>query len=257
MQNVLNVVFLCTQPKAAQEASPIPHHEEWFRTALSSRLNTIRLKTIHVPDEAIPDLKNVDGVIIGGSTHSVTEHLPWMQQLEETVLFLFQQKIPLLGICFGHQIVAKALGGKVQKGEHGIELGAHTITLSDAGTKDLLFQNIDHTFASGMYHEDIVVTPPKKPAPIELATNERYQHQALAYGDVVRTVQFHPEFSCPLLTGLIEYRRKSLTRDHGPRLDVDQLIYTLQQHDVSKSGKKILENFIDYFVQPHHDHLQS
>lgn len=257
MKNVLNVVFLCTQPKAIQDASPIPHHEEWFRTALANRLNVIQFKTIHVADEPIPTLDQADGVIIGGSSHSVTEELPWMQKLEKVVQSLYQKQIPLLGICFGHQIIAKTLGGTVQEGKNGIELGAHTITLSQDGLKDSLFENVSRTFASGMYHEDVVVEPPKKPTPIELASNDRYHHQALAYGDHVRTVQFHPEFTCPLLTGLIEHRREKLLKKHGSHINLDQMIYTLEQNDVSKSGKQILENFIDYFVQPYHDHLQS
>lgn len=77
------------------------------------------------------------GIIIGGSSHAVYEKLPWMARLQEFIKAMVYQQKPTLGVCFGHQIVAAALGGTVEKGAEGREFGPTQVMLTPEGQADV------------------------------------------------------------------------------------------------------------------------
>ncbi len=134
-----------------------------------------------------------EGWLITGSRHGVYEDHPWIPPLEALIRDIVASGRPLLGICFGHQIVAQALGGHVEKFAGGWSVGRHHYT-TETGER----------LALNAWHQDQVVRPPQGARTI--ARSEFTEHAAFAIGDTVLTWQPHPEFGESEIAALIEHR---------------------------------------------------
>lgn len=149
--------------------------------------------TFDVVDGEFPDgAEACDGWLVTGSKHGAYEDHPWIPPLENLIRDIYALGRPLVGVCFGHQIIAQALGGKVEKFAKGWAVGR---------------QNYDWNGAQvslNAWHQDQVVT---RPADAQiLATNPFCENAALIYGQKAFTVQAHPEFDDRVVQGLIDYR---------------------------------------------------
>lgn len=140
-----------------------------------------------------------DGWIISGSRHGVYENLPWIKPLEAFVRDTASARVPSVGICFGHQIIAQALGGRVEKYDKGWAVGATQYDFE--GRKVTL----------NAWHQDQVITPPKEAKVI--GSNPFCANAALLYGDYAFSVQAHPEFGAEFIAALIEKRGKGVVPD--------------------------------------------
>ncbi|NOX40815.1 MAG: type 1 glutamine amidotransferase [Alphaproteobacteria bacterium] len=147
-----------------------------------------------VDGEFPSSVDEADGWLITGSKHGAYDDLAWIPPLEKFIQRAYEAKIPLIGICFGHQIVAQALGGKVEKFARGWSVGA---------TEYMAAQS-DDTLILNAWHQDQVVARPKDAQ--VLASTEFCQNAILAYGDQALTIQPHPEFSAAFVNGLITGR---------------------------------------------------
>jgi GMP synthase (glutamine-hydrolysing) len=145
-------------------------------------------------DAPLPGPRDADAFVITGSSSSVTERAPWMLRAEELVRAIVAARAPLLGICFGHQMVAQALGGEVLRNPRGREIG--TVRLSRLGD-DPIFMGLPRTFDVNESHVDVVERLP--PGAEVLATTSLDPNAAFRVGDRVRTVQFHPEFDTDVM----------------------------------------------------------
>lgn len=153
--------------------------------------------------------QDADGWLVTGSRHSVYEGLPWIAPLENFLRAAYAASIPIVGICFGHQILAQALGGKVEKFSGGWSVGAVPYTDADGHCDTLL-----------AWHQDQVVTQPEE-AEVTL-TADTCQFAGLRYGDKAITFQPHPEFTPDFLTELVEARR-SLVGDQVAKTALSSL----------------------------------
>lgn len=133
-----------------------------------------------------------DGWLIGGSRHGVYEPHDWIAPLEELIRAIVASGRPLLGVCFGHQVIAKALGGRVEKYAGGWSVGR---TVYDFRGTPL---------ALNAWHQDQVVTPPEGAEVI--AATDFCRHAGLRIGDSVYSVQPHPEYNSAFLEGLLDHR---------------------------------------------------
>lgn len=146
-----------------------------------------------VVDNHFPSSPNdAEAWLITGSKHGAYEDHNWIPPLEDLIREIDQQKLPLVGICFGHQIIAQALGGKVEKFSGGWAVG-HT----------------EYTFKGqpvslNAWHQDQVVQLPQGAK--VLGSNTHCQNAMISYGDHIFTVQAHPEFSAAVVDGLATYR---------------------------------------------------
>ncbi len=144
-----------------------------------------------------------DGWLITGSRHGVYEDLPFIAPLEDLVCQIFEADRPLVGICFGHQIIAQALGGTVEKFSGGWAVGRQTY---DWG---------DKTVALNAWHQDQVIALPEGAQ--VYGANDHCAHAALIYGKQAFTVQAHPEFGSTFVAGLATHRGPGVVPD--PLLD--------------------------------------
>ena len=158
-------------------------------------------------------LRDFDAILIGGSAHDPSQAptCPWMHRFAETIQDIHGAKIPTLGVCGGHEFIADALGGVVGENTAGREVGAIPVTLTEEGRHDFLFEHLPDTFLTMLSHGHDILIPPENA--VRLAHSRMTPIQALAIGDSIRTVQFHPEFSNDWLRRLIAFRKQDLAPD--------------------------------------------
>lgn len=140
-----------------------------------------------------------DGWLITGSRHGVYEDHAWIPPLEAFIRDSFAAHVPMVGVCFGHQIIAQAMGGKVERYEGGWAVGA---TDYDFGGEKMTLN---------AWHRDQVTKAPVGAKVI--ATNDFCTNAALLYDDKALTVQAHPEFRPEFVDGLMKTRGKGLVPD--------------------------------------------
>ena len=146
-----------------------------------------------VVDNVFPEgPEAADGWLIGGSRHGVYEDHDWIAPLEALIHAIVAAGRPLVGVCFGHQVIAKALGGRVEKFAGGWAVGR---TFYDFGDAEL---------ALNAWHQDQVVTLPEGAEVI--AANGFCRHAGIRIGDAVLSVQPHPEYDAEMMEGLYAHR---------------------------------------------------
>ncbi|AYD04804.1 type 1 glutamine amidotransferase [Neorhizobium sp. NCHU2750] len=144
-----------------------------------------------------PNAMVTDGWIITGSRHGVYEDHAWIAPLERLIRDIQAAGRPLVGICFGHQIVAQALGGRVERAASGWIAGPQTYT-----------DTTGREFHVNAWHRDQVVEAP--PGAEVFASGAECPIAGLRYTGPILTLQPHPEFSMPYLAGLFEERGAAL-----------------------------------------------
>ncbi len=156
-----------------------------------------RFATWHVEAMVFPDSpRAADGWLITGSRHGVYEDHPFIAPLEEFIRDALAAQMPVVGICFGHQIMAQALGGRVAQFAGGWAVGA----------QDYAFEG--QSVRLNAWHRDQVIMPPEGARTI--ARHPFCAHAALTFGETGLSVQAHPEFDDGFIQGLIETRGRGL-----------------------------------------------
>lgn len=192
----------------------------------------LTFRTYRVLDMQFPaSVAECDGWLITGSRFGVYEDHAFIPPLEAFIREAYAKAVPMVGICFGHQIIAQALGGRVEKFAGGWSVGP---TEYDFGGRSIRLN---------AWHQDQVV---EKPAVAEVAgCNDFCQNAALVYGDRIFTVQAHPEFRSEFVDGLMKTRGKGVVPDAlmakaGARLDLplDDQILARQIADFFKAPRQ-------------------
>jgi len=161
-------------------------------------------------------IEDADAWLITGSRFGAYEDHAWIPPLEALIREVFAANKPMVGICFGHQIIAQALGGKVEKFSGGWSVGRVEYQL-DPAIFSLL--NSDHLNTSNKsvntallaFHQDQVIRPPTSAKTV--GQTDFCQHAALLYGDQILTIQPHPEFNSELIGDLLVARAAILPED--------------------------------------------
>ena len=164
----------------------------------------------------LPDPKGWSGVILSGSVLSVTDREPWMAPLGEWALEAARGGTPVLAICFGHQLVGEALGGRVVLNEEGLEVGTVGVEIAEEARGEALFAGLPATIAVQASHSWIVEELP--PGTTLLCGNVNTAIQGFSWGENLRALQFHPELTSSAARRLIEVRGYDATAsesDHG------------------------------------------
>jgi GMP synthase (glutamine-hydrolysing) len=159
-------------------------------------------------DEPFPDLAAVSAFVLTGSSANVPDRLPWMLRTEEHLRTAAARGTPMLGLCFGHQILAQALGGQVVKNPRGREIG--TVTVNRTGS-DAWLEGMPERFLANASHVDTVARLP--PGARCLGTTSLEDNAIFALGDSIRGVQFHPEFDAEITSGYVAARTGAITAE--------------------------------------------
>ncbi|MBC3796354.1 glutamine amidotransferase [Acetobacterium tundrae] len=163
-----------------------------FRIARCAGVPYKDVKVVSVYENMKPVLMNeISSVIITGSPAMVTDFEPWSVATSQWLKEITQKNIPILGICFGHQLLAQTLGGSVDYHELGEEKGEVEIQLTNDGKKDPLLGVLPSHFSAYASHTQTVTKLPKNAR--VLAKNNFESFHAVSFGEKVWGLQFHPE----------------------------------------------------------------
>jgi GMP synthase-like glutamine amidotransferase len=198
---------------------------------------TFSYETVPVHDGApFPDAATLDGIIITGSAAGVYDtHYAWMNPLREFIRRAYAEKTPMLGICFGHQIMADALGGDVRKSEKGWGLGRHTYEVK---ARPAFLSTDAPALRIACSHQDQVILPPAE-AQVFLAS-EFTPNAGLVYANgAAISLQPHPEFDDDYTLALAELRRGS-----APDEVIDEAVGSLAAPSDSRDTAGYLGAFL-------------
>ena len=193
-------------PKLAADFGEYP---DMFMALLTAHAPDVQCRVYDVERGEYPDeLDEVDAYLITGSKASVYDKTPWILGLTGFVQEVHRRQKKLVGICFGHQLVAQALGGTVEKSPKGWGVGLHTHRFSSLPSwHDQGDRNLDILVS----HQDQVVRPAAGAQ--VLASSEFCDNAVSQVGEHILTLQGHPEFTKDYARALMMERRNLLDDD--------------------------------------------
>jgi GMP synthase-like glutamine amidotransferase len=162
---------------------------DMFERMIRAEDPSAAVEVVSIPNgEALPDARQLEAILITGAAAGVYDGLDWIAPLEEFVRTAHAHKTPMVGVCFGHQLIAQALGGVVRKSEKGWGIGRHVYRVTpDNGVIE------DEQLAIACSHQDQVVEPPEGARTILFS--QFTPHAGLHYANgTTLSVQPHPEF---------------------------------------------------------------
>ncbi|HXU73277.1 MAG TPA: gamma-glutamyl-gamma-aminobutyrate hydrolase family protein [Polyangia bacterium] len=224
----------------------IGDYERWFGRVLG---DGVTLEMHRAFDKPKHTFGGYDGMVITGSPRSLVdgEVEPWMDDAATFVRAADDAGVPVLGVCFGHQLVGYAYGGRVRKNPNGWEVGTVDVELTDEGARDPLFAGLGRRIFVNQSHRDEVGT--LGPTTRVLAAGAHTTHQAIAIGTHVRGVQFHPEMDAGVIQRIIAHRRAILTNDAVARARAGYCIDTLIARATNTpDAERVLTNFVRNFI---------
>jgi len=196
--------------------------EDWIIASMDCCDDEIAIADV-TKGSALPRYSDLAGVIIPGSHCNVTEQLDWSQTIAAWIPGVLARHIPILGICYGHQLLAHALGGRVADNPNGLEIGTVNMQLTKEATRDRLLSGLTDPMKIIASHRQTVMELPDNAK--VLATSEMDSHMVLVMADNAWGVQFHPEFNAAIVIEYIEFFRDKLIAEGK---DPDKLIETSQ-----------------------------
>jgi GMP synthase (glutamine-hydrolysing) len=195
-----------------------PH---WVRVAAG--IDRAHAVAVDATRGAPPGRDGFAGAVVTGSPAMVTERAPWSERTADWLREAAHAGLPLFGICYGHQLLAHALGGEVGDNPGGREMGTIEVDVHGPVEGDPVFGALPRRFAAQASHVQTVLAAP--PGAAVLARSAGDDCQAFRWGDSAWGVQFHPEFSTTHMRGYVHARREALA---GAGLDPARLVRTVR-----------------------------
>ena len=215
------------------------HAEQAFFDVLGEEQCAVvdaRKETLPEPDWA--------GIVVTGSIASANDAEEWIAKSGDFLKRSADQSVPIYGVCFGHQHVARTFGGRVEKNPRGWELGTATVTLTEEGQQSPLFESVPESFWAQESHGEIVAELP--PGAQALAHNDNSAYQAFSLEERIWGTQFHPEYTPAFMEVLIALHTAALPSESFPQWPSDEgplqewLSKTLQR---TPAAQRCLTNF--------------
>ncbi|PNS18781.1 hypothetical protein CAC42_5320 [Sphaceloma murrayae] len=249
--SVLRIAILeCDTPVPVVE-SKLGSYGDIFTTLLNSGADLLAKETGQRVDLKIskhhvvekddyPDLEEIDAVLLTGSKHNSFDNTPWILKLVEFTRKVLeeQDRVKIIGICFGHQIVGRAMGVKVDRSTKGWEVSVTPMSLTQKG-KELF--GVEGDMNLHQMHQDIVYEYPKDVE--HLAYSPKCEVQGMYKKGKLITVQGHPEFSSFITSEILEVRHTGGVLNDD--IYKDAMSRVQSRHDGVVAAKAFLQFVID------------
>ena len=209
-------------------------YEDWILAGMGLAPERARIAAVSEGAE-LPAPAELQAVVFTGSSAMVSGRAPWSERAAEGLRGAVAAGLPVLGICYGHQLLAHALGGRVAANPRGREIGSVDVETLPAARGDALLGALPPRFTVQATHVESVVELP--PGARLLAASRGDPHQAFSVGARAWGVQFHPEFDADVIRGYLEARREILGREG---LDASALLADVRE---SAHGRALLQRF--------------
>ena len=183
-----------------------PTYEDMFTNFFAPYRDRITLSFIHTRHGDFPkQITDYDAYLVSGSRHGVYDDLPWIPRLMDFIRDVYENHIPLIGICFGHQAIAHALGGEAAKSDKGWGTGVKEMSQQ----VNLPGEHKVNQMVKMLYmHQDQVIRLPEQANP--LLGDQFCPNAAFVIPSRVLTTQGHPEFTHEYLEALLDRRKESI-----------------------------------------------
>jgi GMP synthase (glutamine-hydrolysing) len=214
-----------------------PRHgdfENWFAKGMGVS-NLLQIDVFRY--QPFPDTKNLSGIVITGSPAMVSDKQDWSERTAEWLAKVVPTGIPVLGVCYGHQLLAHALGGRAGPNPNGRQIGTVLSQLVDKYNNDPLTENLPVKFSAQSSHSEVVLELP--PDAERLATSPLDDNFAIRFAANVWGVQFHPEFSAPIMSDYIRYRADDLRGEGLSPADLQKKVTDTEE------ANSVLRKFAD------------
>jgi len=168
--------------------------------------NKIEFKSFHVRNGVYPaHMDECDAYLITGSKSSAYDDEPWIHDLSDYIKTLYQQNKKMLGICFGHQLIAQSLGGKTQLAPQGWGIGVHSYAVNPNAEVKKILPDLKNGFSLLVSHRDqVTIIPPQAQ---KVASSEFCPNAAYMISNKVLCFQGHPEFTPAYANALMQARK--------------------------------------------------
>lgn len=201
--------------------------EDWITAGMGLNGAAVRVCRV-VSGEELPDPVDLSGVVITGSPAMVTDRLDWSERTSQWLRDAVSSGLPILGICYGHQLLADALGGKVERDPAGREIGTVEVELHQSAQFDPLLVGLPKRFFAHATHEQSVIDLP--PGAVQLAESGHPAIHVFRVGSCAWGVQFHPEFDDDVMKSYLR-GRAAVIKQEG--LDPDALLNAVRPAPVA------------------------
>ena len=215
-------------------------YAEMLIALINTEEQVFEFKTFNILDDEFPkDHLECDGWIVTGSPHGVYEDHSWIPTVSQLINNIYKANLPIFGVCFGHQLIAQALGGHVEKSEKGWGLGLHTYQVNN---KPDYMSNLSEEVTLNICHQDQVLRPPQ--GATVYAKSEFCENAGFYIKDKVLTMQAHPEFLVDFTKALLTARRDVTI----PKEFVDPALVGLKNNPDSAQSNQFAKTIRQFFL---------
>ena len=215
-------------------------YAEMLIALINTEEQVFEFKTFNILDDEFPkDHLECDGWIVTGSPHGVYEDHSWIPTVSQLINNVYEANLPIFGVCFGHQLIAQALGGHVEKSEKGWGLGLHTYQVNN---KPDYMSNLSEKVTLNICHQDQVLRPPQ--GATVYAKSEFCENAGFYIKDKVLTMQAHPEFLVDFTKALLTARRDVTI----PKEFVDPALVGLKNNPDSVQSNEFAKTIRQFFL---------
>lgn len=207
--------------------------EDWMIRYMGVMRQAVKIVNVE-KGEPLPSFDDLDGVLITGSHAMVSDRLAWSERTAEWLRDAVAKEVPIFGVCYGHQLLAHAMGGVVANHPKGPEIGTVEVHISDNAKNDPIFKSMPQSFDVHVTHTQSVTKLPENA--VLLAYNDYEPHHAFRLGKCAWGVQFHPEYDA-----LVSREYAILQKDKLK--DPDRVIGDIHETTVANT---LLEKFVQY-----------
>lgn len=216
--------------------------ESWIEEGIGDP--DLDFQVVNVPaGESLPNPGAFSGVVITGSASMVSARERWSEDTAQWLASASRSDLPMLGICYGHQLIAHGLGGEVGPNPRGREIGTVSLRLEAEG--DSLLGELASSIPVQTSHSEVVLRLPE--GAVGMGETDLDPHHVYRIGDRIWGLQFHPEFDVEIMRGYIE-SREDVLREEG--LEPEDLLAACQDSPdaaglLARFGNRVRHFFSD------------